>query len=327
MKKEKLGFFKKLFLAITDFRTYPFLVKHEKFLKSILYLVTLTLFISLIFSINIFLKFNQTINNIIENYDEKIPEFEFSNGNLVVDSKYNEKIDSESFLVIDTNYTYEEYKETKEYSSLVIYDVVTLVNSDKIMIEIGGEPLYEVSFQNLEYKINKDSLYSEITKKPEALEYILYLITLYISIFIGYFVAILSKILFLACIILIICFFTGVRLNFKNYIKIAIYAYSLPVIIELLSLCLGVSTKDYVYYTTSLLTYIYIIYAIRAIRLDAFIMMFSNKTNVKHTSIEFENELKKYNEIVNNDVSKSSDTKNNETKDKENEDESKNDNN
>ena len=111
------------------------------------------------------------------------------------------------------------------------------------------------------------------------------------------------------------CMLTGVRLNFKNYIKIAIYAYTLPFIMELISLCLGVSGKDYVYYTSSLLTYIYIIYAVRAIRLDAFIMLFSKKENVKHTSVEFENELKKYNEIVNNDITKNT-NKEDETKEK-----------
>lgn len=45
----------------------------------------------------------------------------------------------------------------------------------------------------------------------------------------------------------------------------------------------------------------YLIYAIRAVRLDAFIMMFSKKSDLKHNSNEFENELKKYNEILNTD--------------------------
>ena len=33
MNKEKLTFFKKAFLVVTDFRSYPFLIKHEKFRK------------------------------------------------------------------------------------------------------------------------------------------------------------------------------------------------------------------------------------------------------------------------------------------------------
>ena len=34
MKKEKMSFFKKMFLVLTDFRSYPFLIKYEKFYKS-----------------------------------------------------------------------------------------------------------------------------------------------------------------------------------------------------------------------------------------------------------------------------------------------------
>lgn len=304
MKKEKLGFFKKLSMVITDFRTYPFLVKHEKFLKSIVYLVILTLIASLIFTINIAQNLSAALEEISKKYEEIIPEFELKNGELDIYAKYNEKIDNNSFLVVDTDYTYEEYTKTKEYSRLVIYDMIIFVNEDKIVVEIAGESTYEIIFADFEYQINKERLYNEITKLPENFDFIPYFITLYLSVFVGYFTAVFLKVLFLGCIVSIMCMFTGVRLNFKNYIKIAIYAYTLPFIMELISLCLGVSGKDYVYYTTSLLTYIYIIYAVRAIRLDAFIMLFSKKENVKHTSIEFENELKKYNEIVNNNTIK-----------------------
>ena len=316
MKKEKLGFLKKLFLVITDFRTYPFLVKNEKFLKSILYLITLTIVVSLIFTANIFLKMDSILKKGIENYHEIMPEFELSNGYLDVDTKYNEKAGNEFFLVINTDYTYEEYTKTKEYSGLVIYNTIILVNNDKIMVEIGNEPVYEIIFKDFEYMTNKDKLYEEIINVYEGPLYISYLITLYISVFIGYFMAILIKILFLSCLISIICSLTGIRLNFKNYIKLAIYSYTLPLIIEVVAFCLGVGNKDYTYYTILFLTYIYIIYAIRAVRLDAFIMMFSNKSIKKHTSTEFENELKKYNELINNNEEDKMAEEKNENKDK-----------
>lgn len=320
MKKEKLGFFKKLFLVITDFRTYPFLVKHEKFLKSFLYLVTLTLIISIIFTTNIILKFSDALNNVVENYDEAVPEFELVNGILNIDNKYNEKINSDSFIVIDTDYTYEEYTKTKEYGSLVIYDTIILVNKDKIFIETPTSIL-NIPFNELEYEIDKESFYNLLTENYNILYYISFLSTLYISVFIGYFTAVLLKVLLLACLISVICFFTGVKLNFNNYIKIAIYAYTLPLIIELISFCLVGSVKDYAYYTTLFLTYIYIIYAIRAIRLDAFIMMFSRKNKGKCTPIEFENELNKYNDLVNNNEPKQE--KDEETNDEKNNEDSK----
>ena len=118
---------------------------------------------------------------------------------------------------------------------------------------------------------------------------------------IGYFVVVFFNIIFLSFIISIICILTGVHLNFSNYMKIAIYSYTLPLILEVIAICLVGPGKDYTYYATLMLTYVYMIYAVRAIRLDAFIMLFSRRKNSKHSSGEFEEELRKYNEQVGND--------------------------
>lgn len=240
MKKEKLGFFKKLYLVITDFRTYPFLIKSEKFFKSVLYLVTLTFILSAIFSLNLFSKFNKNLTSVTENYEELVPEFELVNGKLDVDAIYNEKLNTESFLVINTDYTYEEYINTKEYSSLVIYDNVTLVNSDKITVNTPYSIL-KINFDEFKFDMNKDGFYTLLTQ--DLLSYIPYFIILFLSVFCGYFVAAFFKVISLSFIIAIISIFTGVRLNFKNYIKISIYAYSLPLIIEMLAFCIRSKRK------------------------------------------------------------------------------------
>lgn len=300
MKKEKLGFFKKLFLVVTDFRTYPFLVKHEKFHKSIMYLFKLTLILSLILTLNVLIKINDAFQSIMDNYDETIPEFELSNNKLNVYEKYSQKVNSETYLVINTDYTYDEYIETKEYSTLVIYDSKILVNSDMIILELNSES-HEIPFENLQYEMNKQTLYEELLEFSNDNNYKIYFsIVMFVSIAISYFVTALFKVIFLSFIISIICAMTGVHLNFSNYTKIAIYSYTLPLIIEILAICLVGAGKDYTYYATLLLTYVYIIYAVRAIRLDAFIMLFSRKGNVKHTSGSFEEELKKYNEQIGN---------------------------
>ena len=62
--------------------------------------------------------------------------------------------------------------------------------------------------------------------------------------------------------------------------------------------CLVGPGKSYTYWASVLLLYVYLLYAVRAIRLDAFIMMFSRKENVRHNSQEFENELEKYKENI-----------------------------
>ena len=297
MKKEKLGFFKKLFLVVTDFRTYPFLVKHEKFYKSILYMITLVFIVSAIFATNIIMKSNEVMKELVNQYDEIIPEFKMSNGILDVQGKYSEKLDSETYLVVNTDYSYEEYTKTNEYGKLVIYDNLILINSDVALIETKNASL-KITYYNLIGDIDKDILHEELTSEHSVTDYIAYYGSIYISIFVSYLMAVLVKILFFTLVIIIICFITGVHLNYQNYVKIAIYAYTLPLIIEVVATCMAGMGKDYIYYATSLLSYVYMIYAARAIRLDAFIMMFSRKENLKHTSSEFEKELKKYDELM-----------------------------
>lgn len=301
MKKDRLGFLKKLILVITDFRTYPFLVKHEKFRNSLLYLIKLTLLISLCLTLYVMINFNNTLNFVVENYNDEIPQFELKDGELTVDEKLSERINNSSYLVINTDYSFDEYSKTKEYASLVKYDEVTIVNKDVISIEYVSADL-KINFDEMYFDIDKQGLYEELLRLlNDKSDKIILSITLFIVLFISYFTIVLSKIIMLSLIISIISTFSGIHLNFRNYIKIAIYAYTLPLIFDALATLIVGSGKDYTYYATLMLTYVYIIYAVRAIKLDAFIMLFSGRKNAKHSTSEFEKELQKYNEQVGND--------------------------
>ena len=325
-KKEKLGFFKKMFLVMTDFRTYPFLVKHEKFYESFAYLLMLALVISLLLSLNIFMKFNDTLEEVIENYDETIPEFELSETGLNVSKKIGIELKNDVYLLLDTDYTYEEYKTTKEYEKLLKYDTIFFINNDKIITNLNGEPLYEIKFSNFLYSLNKDSLLEELINYSKDPIYKIYLFfSMFISVFVFYFITVVFRVIFVALILSIISIFFGIRLNFLNYIKISIYSYTLPLLIELLTICVVGTIKDYARYTIVMLTYVYAIYAMRAIKLDAFIVMFSGKKNVKHTSSEFEKELEKYKELIGDEneakeKDDSTEEKNENTSDEENND-------
>ena len=181
-----------------------------------------------------------------------------------------------------------------------------LVNKDKITIENLGYPLEGIpTFKEIEMNTDKNGLYEIIKEAYSNTKYKTQAIfSIFVSVYFSYFIATFIKILFLALIISFICLPMGVMLNFKNYTKIAIYAYTLPLIIDVIATCLVGFGKDYTYYTTLALTYVYIIYAIRAIRLDAFIMMFSQNVKSKNTPTGFEEEIKKYNELINGDSNK-----------------------
>lgn len=298
-KKEKLGFFKKMFLVMTDFRTYPFLVKHEKFSKTFLYLLTLVLIVSLILALNIMLSLDVALDSIVENYENNVPEFELSNNTLNVSEKIGLELSENSYLLVNTDYKYDEYRKLKEYGKLYLYDTVTLVTKDKILVEFRGVPQYDINFSEFNYELDKQGLLDELLAYSTDEGYKLYLsFSIYIIVFMTYFILIMFKVLFVSCVVAIMGAIFGIQLNLANYLKIGIYSYTLPLILEVIAICIVGEIKDYAHYATLMLTYVYAIYVMRAIKLDAFIIMFSNKKNIKHTSSEFEEELRKYRELV-----------------------------
>ena len=56
---------------------------------------------------------------------------------------------------------------------------------------------------------------------------------------------------------------------------------TLPYIIELISIITVGGVKDYAALASNILAYVYIFYAIRAVKLDAFLLIFNQNGNVK----------------------------------------------
>lgn len=89
------------------------------------------------------------------------------------------------------------------------------------------------------------------------------------------------EIIFLTLLTSIVATIFGIRIDFKNYLKIAIYAVTLPYIIEVISVLVVGSVKDYAVITSNVLSYVYIFYAIRAVKLDAFLLFLNSNQNKK----------------------------------------------
>ena len=134
-KKEKLNFFEKVFLAITDFRVYPFLLRNEKIGNAILYVITLVLMMSAILTVNLVSKINVVFEELIANYDVTVPDFELKDSKLDVREVISKALNSKLYLLINTNYSYEQLKNTEDYENLFIYDSSIIITSDKKVME------------------------------------------------------------------------------------------------------------------------------------------------------------------------------------------------
>lgn len=279
-EQKKLSFFKKMALAITDFRLYPYILKTEKVSKSFGYFLKLILIVTFIMAISTFGTLLSNIENFMNSYDMVVPDFSFQNGVLSVEEEKNFKIDDDILTIIDTSMTYDEYKSSEKYNQNTRYDTRIFVNSDAITYENYDGSGARLVFQDVGCSLNKKSLYSFITILYSSFaNKIIMFLAVYIAIFMEYFFVKLFEILIITLMVSIICTLFRMKLNAKNYFKIAIYAMTLPYLLEAISVaCVG-SVKTYTMAVTSALSYVYIFYAIRAVKLDAFLLIMSNANN------------------------------------------------
>lgn len=307
-EQKKLSFFKKMALAITDFRLYPFILKTEKVSKSFGYFLKLILIVTFIMAICTFSTLLSGIETFMGSYDMMVPEFSFQNGVLNVGEEKNFKLDDDTLAIIDTSMTYEEYKNSEKYNENTRYDTRVFVNSDAITYENYDGSGARLVFQDLGCSLNKKALYSYITILYSSFaNKVIMFLAVYVAVFMQYFFVKIFEILVITLMVSVICALFRMRLDVKNYFKIAIYAMTLPYLLEAISVaCVG-SVKTYTMMVTSALSYVYIFYAIRAVKLDAFLLIMSNanKKNGKVVVTKVDkngNPIKDETDVNNNDI-------------------------
>lgn len=297
-----MNFFEKMFLVITDFRIYPFLLKHEKMGTTILYMAIMVLLMSAIVTGTLFSKCTNILNEFIEDYDRIIPEFELDGSNLIVYDKKSYDFRKNLYILINTDYSYNEFKQTAEYDDLFIYDAKLLINNDRFVLELDGEEFAEFIFSDIGITIDKAGLLTELLRYQNDFgAKLCLLIYIYLLIAISYFITVFFRIIFIALIASLLSLLFGIKASSSNYIKLSIYAYTLPFIIEIISICAVGTIKDYAYYTSMILTYVYVLYALRAVKLDAFITLFSSDKKENESKDENSNLSEDKNEEISHD--------------------------
>lgn len=280
MKKQEknIGFFKKVFLAITDFRIYPHILRTENLAKSLKYFIKFMLLITLIIAANIFNNINQEVAKFIEDYNQIVPEFTLVNGVLNVPEKMTIDVNRSTAVIIDTSYNRGEYKSIPNDVNKRIKIYIT---SDAITCVSPEQEIY-MYFSDIEGTHDKASVYAYITdlySKP--LYNVSLLISIYMLVIVAYVMYKFLDVLIVALVVSIACVMYGIRLNYKNYYQIALYTMTLPCIVEVISIVVVGGIRDYTVFTSTILTYLYAFYAVRAIKLDAFLIIANTARNVK----------------------------------------------
>ena len=300
---KKLSFFQKVILSITDFRFYPYILKTEKLSRSfghfILFIMIITAIITCKFS---FLLFDR-IDSFLSEYDEIVPEFSLTDGTLSISTKDTIILENEVVTVIDTDKTAEEFLNSNEYKNTIKYDSRLYINSDLITYEDEDGIRTSIALSDVGNDYDKTSFYeylTEIYNSPSSK--ILIFGVLYFGILCGYLIIKIIEVLLLSVFASLVSVLYRIKIDFKNYIKIALYIITLPYIIELISILVVGSIKDYTVFVSNILSYIYIFYAIRAVKLDAFLLIVNNKNKTNINNINQDINNTEFNIDINNNT-------------------------
>ena len=271
----KLDFFARIYLAITDFRLYPFVVQREKFINALAYFLCFILLFSAILSAGVTSRAMNWLNNFTCIYNEKVDDFEVKNGELIVAKNMDFEYEKVR-IYANGDLNFGELNENVFKDSENIVTVLALKDS----ISVGNENVGFVitKYKDVNLDINKAETYESLRF---ALDSWIFKLSLAIIIFCGVFVAyLITKFLNVVGITLMLLFLGyvfGTKYKFKDYMKAAFYVITLPVITELIALIITGTVSDYAYITYYLLVYVYMYYAIRALKLDNIIMATQGK--------------------------------------------------
>lgn len=289
---KKLGFFQKIILAITDFRFYPVMLKTEKTSKSVAHFILFLLLLTFIMAGSFLEVAFDGIDAMLSKYDEKVPEFYLEDGVLSVETKEVYRVLNDLVIIVNTDNLYEEMGEIEEYEEYYVYNNRLFINSDAITYEseLGYDGVTEqetlqitqLPLSEITINYNKASLqqYIEDVRAATTTKMFVFM-TLFIATFLTYTFTKIFEVFLYAVMTSLVAAISGMKLNFKNYFKIALYVVTLPYILETISVIYLGAVSDNSFIISNLVAYIYILYAVRAVKLDAFILIMNSPNKMK----------------------------------------------
>lgn len=289
-KHKKMNFFQKTLLAISDFRFYPLMLKVDSTATVIGHFIIFMLIITSIMSISFYNFALDGIDSVLDKYDENIPQFTLTDGVLDVEKQEVYKVMNDFVIILDTNYNYDEITTLEDYEEYDVYDNRVYINSDAITyesdIEIAGKEEAQVPQQLLLSEISED--FNKETLKQYILEIkesnyskVIIFVSLFTATFFIYAFSKIFEIILYSIMTSLVATISGIKLHFKNYVKIALYIITLPYILETISMVYLGEISEAAFIVSNLLAYVYILYAIRAVKLDAFILIMNNPNKIK----------------------------------------------
>lgn len=309
MKVGKVNFFKRVYLAITDFRMYPFIQK-EKLKTAIGYFCKLLLVLTVIMGTFLTNRLYDEIPYVITLCQDNMPDFSIENGILKAEENVQKEWTEDCYLVVKDDAKYTDLKtitfqEEKEhmYYIVVLSDATTVgIRTEEGILELGtlvyGE---DMNFTRTDMVMLLQNW------QDFALGRIAIWLVASLSLFLAFlFVRIWTLIMYMISVAIINLVF-ALKLKWKDYLKIAIYISTLPFILETIAIIVVGGVSQTINFITILISCVYIFYALRALKLDSFIIKGSGVTaeeKIKNALLHAQQELEKQLEEIEKEESK-----------------------
>ena len=308
-KVQKIRFFKKIWYSVTKFEQYPTMAI-EGLRRAIKYLVMLVTIISLCMIICAIHEVNTIVSNLTSYVQKNIPEFGYSNGILLIDTKETIDISETENLgieqiTINTSIDTEEEKErlqqenTKEGINLFLFkDEVVL----KAQIENNENIEQKYTYQELIKNFTGENI--EQFTKNDFIQYLssgkmtTFYSTYAVSLFIYYFIENIMVVLIYSLEIALLGWITtvilGIKMRFKALYSMAVYSITLPTILMTIYVIVnyftGFTIKDFqIAYIA--ISYIYLAAAIFILK-DDFIKKMQEVQKIRQEQYKVREEIK-----------------------------------
>ena len=315
---KKIGFFKKVLKSIKDFDKYEDFAL-ESLSDTLKYLLKIMIIFAIIIAAVYTYKVLTGANNIYIGLKDKIPEFNYENGILSVDSDeiitIDDYKDTIGTIVIDTKTESGNIKEYMDQNSdkgikiLFLKDGFTISN-----LSINGQTSYKYNDLLSTYNITsgtKNDLINYIDNLNIIYIFASVFLILFVYLFFIYLITITTDVLLLSFVAYLSSRIFRIKLKFGVSFNIAVHAITLPIILNLIYIIINLFTRfeikyfQIMYYTIS---YIYIVVAILMIKTD-FINRQAELIKIANEQMKVKEELEKENEKEDNNQKDKDETK------------------
>jgi len=217
MDEPRLDFFSRIYYSISGFSKYRNFLRQSTG-KAVVYLLLISLVLGVITLVPEVNLYNKTMDELIANFDSKIPDFSFVDGKLEVKGTMPIIIDNGgAVIIIDTSPNAEDI--------LVNYDMVVLITSEKI-IQKNYVDKTETNLSNLQgLVLTRDTIKQTLPiMKPLGIVIFIFAGIFYVC---GKFISA----LIVSLIGLIINSAKSTHLSYRSIFKISVYSLTLPLLL------------------------------------------------------------------------------------------------